>query len=75
VDSAASSVAFAGPPPDSRTLSGSLTLELGAVPPLAATTTFDLRAADRPPVRSAAWFPSSEAAITVPSPEVPRWVP
>jgi hypothetical protein len=44
VDSAASSVAFAGPPPDSRSLSGTLTLELGAVPPLAATTTFDLRA-------------------------------
>jgi hypothetical protein len=44
VDPGNSSVAFAGPPPDSRTLSGTLTLELGAVPPLAATTTFDLRA-------------------------------
>jgi len=42
-DSGVSSVAFSGPPPDSRTLSGSLAVELGALPPLAATTTFDLR--------------------------------
>ncbi len=44
VDASQSSVAFAGPPPDSRTLSGSLTLELGALPPLGATTSFDVRA-------------------------------
>ena len=44
VDSSASSVALAGPPADSRTLSGTLAIELGAPPPLAATTTFDLRA-------------------------------
>ena len=44
VDSSVSSVAFSGPPPDARTLSGTLTVELGQLPPLAATTTFDLRA-------------------------------
>jgi hypothetical protein len=44
VDGGLSSVAFSGPPADTRTLTGTLALELGALPPLAATTSFDLRA-------------------------------
>jgi len=43
VDNQISSISVTGPPPDSRVLAGALTLELGALPPLAATTTFDLR--------------------------------
>jgi riboflavin transporter FmnP len=44
VDNQVSSISVTGPPPDSRVLAGALTVELGALPPLAATTTFDLRA-------------------------------
>ena len=43
VDNQISTISVTGPPPDSRVLAGALTLELGALPPLAATTTFDLR--------------------------------
>jgi hypothetical protein len=44
LDPTLSTVDFSGPPPGSGTLSGTLTIELGALPPLAATTSFDLRA-------------------------------
>jgi hypothetical protein len=44
LDPTLSTVDFAGPPPGSGSLSGTLTIELGALPPLSSTTTFDLRA-------------------------------
>jgi hypothetical protein len=38
-----SQIEFPGPPPDVRVLTGTIGLELGALPPLGSTTTFDVR--------------------------------